>query len=207
MKNRVLCLFLIPICLFVLSIGANTAFCDDQNIRAKIGVQISSSGKSKLAKSRDRLKSGDLLRIYVHPEKASYIYVVYSDKKDISLLSMTQQRILSSSLVLPSVNEYYEIDGASKFERFTIICSPKEINEIPHFFDSNPSFKKWEALEKELDDKSKIQLNEKSDTPFAIAGNVRGGISPDQGSSLVKKLKIFTGKSMVVRKYEFKIKK
>ena len=160
MKQFILGLFVIPICFLMLLICSNTAFCDDIGIRAKIGIQISSSGKNKLAKSRDRLKPGDLLRIYVHPEKASYIYVVYSDKKDISLLSMTEQKILSSSFVLPSVNEYYEIDGKSNFERFTIICSPKAINEITQFFKSKPSLKKWKSLEQTLEEKSKIRLNE-----------------------------------------------
>ncbi len=49
-------------------------------------------------------------------------------------------------------------------------------------------------------------MNEKTDTPFAIAGNVRGGIVQDQ-DSVVKKLRIFTGNDMVVKKYEFKVKK
>ena len=206
MKRFILGLVVIPICFFILLIRLNTAFCDDIYIRAKIGIEISSSGKNKLAKSRDRLKPGDLLRIYVHPEKASYIYVVYSDRKNISLLSMTEQKILSASLVLPSVNEYYEIDGKNNFERFTIICSPKKINEIPQFFNSNPLFKEWESLEQTLDEKSRIQLSDKSDIPFAIAGNVRG-ISSDQSSSPIKKLRIFTGNYMVVKKYEFQVTK
>ena len=207
MKRLILGLFVIPICFFILLTRLDTVFCDDIYIRAKIGIEISSSGKNKLAKSRDRLKPGDLLRIYVHAEKASYIYIVYSDRKKISLLSMTEQNILSSSLLLPSVNEYYEIDGKSNFERFTIICSPKEINEIPQFFNSNPLFKEWESLEQTLDEKSRIQLSDKSDIPFAIAGNVRGGISFDQSSSPIKKLKIFTGNYMVVKKYEFQVSK
>ncbi len=207
MKQFFLGQFVISTCIFMLFIFFNTAFCSDIDFRAKIGIQINSLKKNKLAKSRDRLKPGDLLRIYVHPEKASYIYIIYSDGQDISLLSMIEQKILSSSLVLPSVNEYYEIDGKSNVERFTIICSPKEIVEITQFFKSNPSFENWEPLEQTLEEKSKIQLNDKSDIPFAIAGNVRSGLSPDQNSSMVKKLKIFTGNYMVVKKYEFRVAK
>jgi hypothetical protein len=199
--------WIVLLCIFMLFICLNTAFCDDTSIRAKIGIQISSSGKNKLAKSRDRLKTGDFLRIFVHPEKASYVYVVYSDRKDVSLLSVTEQKILSSSIVLPSVNEFYEIDGKSNFERFTIICSPKEIIEITQFFKSNPSFKKWESFEQTLVKKSRIQLNDRSDLPFPINGVARSQISPDQSSSIVKKLKIFTGNYMVVKKYEFRVAK
>jgi len=206
MKKIINCLFLAPICLFFILTACPDANGEENRIRAKIGIQITSTEKSRFAKARDRLKSGDLIRLYVHPEKASYIYVVYSDKNDISLLSMVNLKIKSASLVLPSTNEFYEIDGASAAEVFTIICSPVEMGEISEFFESSPSYVKWQSLEKELQAKSKIEMNEKTDTPFAIAGNVRGGIVQDQ-DSVVKKLRIFTGNDMVVKKYEFKVKK
>ncbi|MCP4022184.1 MAG: DUF4384 domain-containing protein [Desulfobacteraceae bacterium] len=195
----------VTISLFFLNSG--TSFAQSSLIRAKIGIQISSGEKLKLAKSRDRLKTGDLIRIVIHPEKASYIYVIYSDKNIVSLLSMVEQKIKSSTLVLPSVNDYYQIDGKSSFETFAIIISSKGISEIQSIFQSNPTIEKWSLLEQELKQKSKIKLNEKSDAPFAIAGNVRGGISSDPTKSVLKDLKIFSGNGMIVKKYEFKVKK
>lgn len=193
--------------LFYVVSGFSSAFPEDSIVRAKIGIQIKSKDKNSMAKSRDRLKSGDLLRIYIYPEKISYIYVVYSDKKKASLLNIVKQKELNSSLVLPSVNEYYEIDGNSAFEMFTIICSPIELSQISNLVSYDDSYVKWASLKEDLIQKSKIVLTEKSAAPFAIAGNVRGDIKSETNDSFIKKLHIFSGKSFVVKQYEFKVKK
>ncbi len=176
-------------------------------VRAKVGIKISSNEVVKLAKSKDRLKTGDLLNIYVRSTKASFIYVVHSDNKIATLLTRTEQKLIGSILVLPSTNEYYEIDGTSNFEKFCIIISPVELKKVNQLFDKTVSHDEWVAYEKALVEKSKVTLNEKSKTSFVIAGNVRGVKSDGGQDALVKQLKIFTGNSMVVKKYDFKIKK
>jgi len=192
--------------IYILS-SFSTAFSEDNIVRAKIGIQIRSEGRYSMAKSRDRLKPGDLLRIYVHPEKASCIYIIYSDKKKATLLNVVEQKILNSTLVLPSVNEFYEIDGNSPFEKFTIICSPKELSEIDDFINSDDSYANWKILENELVKNSRISLTERSDTPFAIVGNVRGIEKTDIGGSFERNLNIFSGNLFIVKKYEFRVKK
>jgi hypothetical protein len=186
-----------------------TTFCfsADDIIRAKIGIQIKSQDKTSMAKSRERLKSGDLLRIYVHPENPAYIYVVYSDKNEVTLLNIVEQKVVTSSLVLPSVNQYYLISGTSNVERFTIICSPAELPQIDNLLNSDKPLEKWTLLEKDLVGKSRIVLKEKTVTPFAIAGNVRSYSDSETNNSFVKKLHIFSGKSFVVKQYEFRVKK
>ena len=46
----------------------------------------------------------------------------------------------------------------------------------------------------------KIELDEKVNKPFAIAGTVRGGLKAES-------LKIFSGKELLVKRYQFQVKK
>lgn len=197
----------ISMSIFWLILSFSSALSQDNIARAKIGIQINSKNKNSIAKSRDRLKPGDLLRIYVHSEKPSYIYVIYSDKKTATLLNMVEQKILSSTLVLPSFNKYYAVNGENSFEMFTIICSPTELPEIDKLLNSDDSYEKWATLEKELILGSKMVLTEKSTAPFAIAGNVRGDGDSEAKDSFMKELHIFSGQSFVVKQYEFRVKK
>ena len=112
------------------------ALCQENNIRAKIGIQIKSGERAVRAKSRDRLRAGDLIRIYVHPERSSIVYVIHSDGKTATLLNLVQQKIQSSTLVMPSIQEFYQVDGASPKETFTIICSPRELKEALELFET-----------------------------------------------------------------------
>jgi hypothetical protein len=176
-------------------------------VRAKIGILVKSGDQILRAKSKDRLKAGDLLRIYVHPEVSSYLYVVHSDQKTVTLLTRVEQRIQSSTLVLPSVQEFYQVDGQSPMETFTVICSPKEVKEISSLAGSQMTPERWVSLEKDLLKKGEIDLAQKSEKPFAIAGNVRGAGDAAGGDAFVKELQIFSGKSILARQYEFSVKK
>jgi hypothetical protein len=175
-------------------------------VRAKIGILVKSGEQTTRAKSKDRLRAGDLVRIYVHPEFSSYVYVVYRDQKTVTLLNMVEQRIQSSSLVLPSVQEFYQIDGKSPAEIFTVICSPKEIKEISSLAGKRMTMDQWVALERELIKKGEIDLAQKSEKPFPIAGNVRGIGDAAGGDAFLKDIPIFSGKSILVRQYEFSVK-
>ncbi|MBN2124403.1 MAG: hypothetical protein JW821_08945 [Deltaproteobacteria bacterium] len=193
--------------LAVLIGGAVPCSADSQDgrIRAKVGILVQSGDRVKRAKSIDRLQSGDLLRIYVHPESRCYIYVIHTDKQTVTLLNLVEQRIQSSTLVLPSIQEFYQVDGKSATEAFTIICSPGELKELSALTDSKVSFEKWAALEKDLMERSRIDLDQAGDEkPFAIAGNVRGGAGSDR---FLDKLPIFSGKSLLVKRYEFQVAK
>ena len=85
-----------------------------------------------------------------------------------------------------------------------MICSPTEIREVAKLFNtSNVAQKNWLSLEKELVDKSKIELSQQADKPFQIAGNVRS-MNPDP---FLETLPISSGKSLVVKKYDFQVQK
>ena len=179
---------------------------EDDYVRAKIGIMIKSDNIAVRAKKRDRIRVGDLIRIYALPEKPSFVFIIHSDLKTATLLNQENKRVESTVLMLPSPQNYYEMDGQSSKELITIICSPEELPAVSELFKSEQApHAKWAALENELIEKSRIDLTQKAEKPFAIAGNVRGdAIAADP---FVEKLQTVSGKSFVARRYEFRVKK
>ncbi|MBF0303477.1 MAG: hypothetical protein HQK73_10570 [Desulfamplus sp.] len=195
--------------------AANTS-----RIRAKIGVQISSQDRIIRAKSKEILKPGDAVRLYVHSETSCYVYIIHTDGKNVSLLNITEQKIQSSTLIMPSAQAFYEIDGQSSMEKFTIICSPEKIQELSGMEKKNITNSEWTALETSFQKKSAILNADDEDEPFAIngnvasiAGNVRGITNSIKNSSganddpFLKELQIFSGNGLVIKTYQFQIKK
>lgn len=207
MKTLVRICFVLCICAALLTAGALPAVCQERMVRAKIGILVKSGDQVMRAKSRDRLKAGDLVRIYVHPEVSSYVYVVHTDQKRVTLLNMVEQKIQSSTLVLPSIQEFYQVDGESPVETFTIICSPDEVKEASALLSTAMTYERWASVEKELLKRGDIDLSQKAERPFAIAGNVRGPGDAGGGDSFISELQIFSGKALLVRQYEFTVKK
>jgi hypothetical protein len=158
-----------------------------------------------------KLRTGDFLRVYVLPEEDAYIYLVYTDKQKPTLLNnQTYKKKINKSTitVFPSESEFYQTDGTNPFESFTVICSPSEIPEIPQLLNSpHASHEKWALLEADLVRKSKIDISQKPEKPFSIAGNVRGPSGEANYPSLVNELLVFSGESFLVKKYEFAVKK
>jgi len=175
-------------------------------VRAKIGIQIRSGDTILRAKSRDRLKKGDYLRIYVHPEFSSHVYVVHSDQETATLLNTVRQGLQSSTLVMPSLQQYYQVDGESSRETFTIVCSSGELEEIPRLFkDGRIPQPEWAALEEDLEERGKIELGSDTEKPFALAGNVRGVGNDALGDAFFDRLRVSSGKSIIVKKFVFQV--
>ncbi len=209
------------LCFCLLGLG-DLGLADDTQarIQAKIGIKLLVGGKIRRAKAVEkRLKAGDGFQIYVQPKfDTAYIYIVYSDQNTVMRLNTSEQTTIKErgQIKIParenlgkeqtqnkSVEELvYEFDGNSSKEYVTIICSPVKISEIDKFFDAPEiTYDKWRALEKEFIEKSQIELEETVDAPLSIAGGLRG-IDPFWGY-----LPLFSGKSLVIKKYEFSIKK
>jgi hypothetical protein len=200
--------FLLFLCVFLVAGMINPVDAQENVIRAKIGLQIRSGDRIIRAKSKDRLKAADLIRIYVHPEENSHIYVVHSDIKESALLNIVQKKIQSSLLVMPSSQGFYQVDGNSPNEVFTIIVSPDELPEVSDLLGTgNIPYPKWVEVEKMLIEKGRIGLTQDVEKPFPIAGNVRGLSGVGDIDPFVSKLQIFSGKSILVKKYEFEVKK
>lgn len=209
MIRPALCLPLVLLALtFSLSSWTPVSADSEDIVRAKIGIQVVSGDRVDRAKSRDRIKTGDMLRIYVHPERGSYVYVVHSDQQTATLLNAVEQRIQGSTLVMPSLHQYYQVDGTSSVEIFTIVCSPKELVRVSEIMrHGQTSHTEWASLADELSAVSRIDLTQTSERPFAIAGNVRGhgGMSQASGDPFSESLQIFSGRSLLVKQYEFRV--
>ena len=176
-------------------------------VRAKVGIQVRSGEHTAPAKTTEMVKTGDFLRVYVVPENDAYVYVVHNDGKNLTLLNAqnaTTKAAKGLPVMLPAPEKFYQVDGGSDKESITVICSPTEIREVASLLNSpNVPQRNWLSLEKELQDKSKIDLAQPTDKPFQIAGNVRSmGNDP-----FVNTLAIYSGKSLVVKKYDFQVQK
>ena len=177
-------------------------------VRAKVGIQVHSGERTVSAKSTETIKTGDLLRIYVVPEDEAYVYVVHNDGKNPTLLNAQNAttKVTKGELVtLPAPESFYKIDGGSDKESIIVLCSPTELREVASLFSApNVTQKNWLSLEKALLDKSKIDLSQPTDKPFQIAGNVRSISSNDP---FLNTLVIYSGKSLVAKKYDFQVQK
>lgn len=176
-------------------------------VRAKIGIELAFGDISFRAKAVDRIKAGQNFRIYVIPETDSHVYVVHTDHKTVTLLNYSIVS-MGSKLVLPSAGNYFQIDGLSKKESLTIICSKNKLSNVHTALSTkNLSHPKWKKLEKTLLSKSKIDLAETSDKPFAIAGNVRGmaGKPKERPAWSLANIPLYSGKSSLVKRFRFNV--
>lgn len=206
MRAWIRTLILLCIGMVLLVLAPMSAISQEGTVRAKIGILVKSDGQAaRPARSADRIRALDMLRIYVHPEANAFVYVVHTDRKAVTLLSMVEHRIHSSTTVLPSIQDFYQVDGRSPVEAFTIICSPSELKELSALTTRMP-YERWTALEADLLKRGEIDLAQRSEKPFAIAGNVRGGKDKSQ-DPFVKDLKIFSGRTVLVKRYEFSVAK
>lgn len=202
MTNAFVCL--VSLCFLFFCIRPTLAQ-EVNRVRAKIGIRIKTGDRVLQAKAMEELKAGDLIRIYVHPELSSWVYVVHTDQKKVTLLNMSHQKIHSSTLVLPSVQETYAVDGMSPEEAFTIICSPREIMELTALSGADMPYERWLALERDLMDRSKIEMGQQTERPFPIIGNVRGDVL-SEGDPFLVEIPIFSGRDVLVKKYKFRIR-
>lgn len=176
-------------------------------VRAKIGIQVSSNGSIVRARAEHAIRTGDRLRIFIIPEDDVYIYVVHEDEENITLLNGDGHREIikkGSIVVYPHYNSYYQVDRWNKKVSITIVCSPIEILEISKIFNSTAiSYEKWVLIKNHLIERSRIILFDKPEKPFEIAGDVRG-VTKDP---FFKNLKVFSGNSLLLKRYEFKVEK
>lgn len=188
-------------------VAGNTAFAEQILVRAKVGIQIKSGQSLSRAKASETIKAGDMLRIFVQPEADAWVYVVHSDAATASLLNLVRQQRQAVTIVMPSLQEFYQVDGKSPSETFTVVCSSAEITEMAELVQKGRlDHKAWAAIEDKLTQKGKIELATQGEKPFALAGNVRGA-GPGAGEDpFAANLPIFSGNGVLVKKYAFTVK-
>lgn len=184
------------------------AIVAQDRVRAKVGIQVHSGNRTAPAKMIQTVKAGDFLRVYVVPEDDAYIYVVHNDGKNLTLLNAQNAatKVMKGGLVtLPVPEKFYRIDEGSDTESITVLCSPTELREVASLFSTpNVPQQNWLSLEKALLDKSKIDLSQPTDKPLQIAGNVR---SMSNNDPFLNNLVIYSGQSLVAKKYTFQVQK
>ena len=176
-------------------------------ISAKIGMQLTSENSTARAKTQERARKGDLLRLYVIPSDAGHVYVVHSDGQTATLLNKDMQRAQVQKnvlITLPDDKSFYQIDGNSPTERFTIVCSTTPVPEMQALLPSGKlAHSAWLQIEKALLERGKIDLSSEVDKPIAMAGNTRAAESP----TFVEALPMYSGKSVLVKYYDFTVAK
>ncbi|MFZ0927128.1 MAG: hypothetical protein WAN11_00905 [Syntrophobacteraceae bacterium] len=191
----------------LLGVGAVAVFSQPGMLSARIGILIDSGEQLIRARGQERIKPGDWLRIYVQPEEACHVYIVHTDHKTVTLLGTYEEMSPGAQLVLPGLLEFYEVDGESPTEAFTIICSTVKLNDISALFNSKVTYKSWAAMEEKLLKQGKIDLSQKPDKPSPIAGNVRALTGSNKDDPFILGLPIYSGNNILVKRYEFNVKK
>ena len=183
-------------------------FTPNDTVKAKIAILHKSGDIYNPLKTKDRLRAGEMLRIFVLPVNPPmvdcFVYVVHSGDKESFLLCKTQLKSAKDTLLLPNSHDYYIFDEGGVKEKITIFCTAKKINEIEKLFAKSelaPS-SSWNDIETKLIALNKSNLNEDSDKPFPIAGNV-SAINED----FMETMQLFVGTDMLIRKYEIEVKK
>jgi hypothetical protein len=182
---------------------------EEEIARAKIRIQITSGQVTRRAKKRDRIKAGDSLQIYISPEfDSASIYVMYDNQESVEqLYKKEDHQFLGNIIVIPG-EDRYTIDGKHQSEQFTIICSPQPLSDIDEFLESQArSPAKWQQLEQQLIEQSQLDVSDEISKPWRIAGAVRGDPFLAEALAILEKSPIFSGKTLVIRKYELRVEK
>jgi hypothetical protein len=181
---------------------------EDGFVRARVGIQVVSEGRTFRAGPNETLRAGDFVRIYVFPDTVSHVYILHTDGGQTSILYHEELGIGSKPVILPSSKTYYRIDGNSSLEHFSIIVSPWDVEELQGA-DRNPmSYDRLVAVEKQLTNKDSLDLSIKPREKILLAGNVRGLKTDSETVDpfLIDSPK-YTGKGILVKPYEFTIQK
>lgn len=185
-------------------------FCPVSNaqelIEAKIGIWIESGQNGLMAKHNQKLKAGDELRIYVVPASDAYIYVVHSDNKTVTLLTPEEQQEVtrkSSLFIFPGPDAFLQVDGSSKIEHLTIICSKRKLKEMATIHNSkSPPVENWALLREDLTRKSKIAAGDTTQLPPDLAGNVRA----IDINEFLRQLPSYKGRSLLIKHTTFRVR-
>jgi hypothetical protein len=179
---------------------------EDSLVAARIGVQLVSGDVVRRARSRDRVRQGDQLRIYVEPESRAHIYIIHTDYKTLTLVEDGRRATDASKRVMsPVPPKFYDVDGTSAREVITVLVSPQPLEEVTGVFEGVvTNYGQWKQVEDKLASRSRIDLSEEVEKPYAIAGNVRQLYEED---AFAEHLITYSGKSLIVKRFEFRVEK
>jgi hypothetical protein len=202
------------LCLAMLLIGSSTGVkAEDADIvRVKIGIRIrGEDGQERWAKTRDTVASGDRYRLYVAPETIAYAYALYIGAGGI-VEPLGDRRYIDVPVlafpvgVWPSIRELYRVDASGPQERIVTICSPAALPAVEQIVKAGQvGLDVWEPLEQQLRDASAIDLSRRVEKPWDIAASVRGQ-HQELYVWLHAELPTYSGNTLVIKQYEFRIR-
>ena len=190
--------------LFRATIGIKINYCTAPKSDRLLLCKKSDNWQNRKAKVNDRLRSGDKLSVYVKPEENSFVYLINSNAKTASLIALDDNLSARSLRVFPSFKESYQVDGNEDVELFSIICSSKKLPRINQLFSGGAvAVEKWRTLENIFIEDNQIITPSKPEEQLQFGGSLR---SPDS-NPFIKTLSISSGKALIVRRYQFDVKK
>lgn len=185
-----------------------------ERVSARVGIEIQDGAAKRSAKAYEDVKAGDKFRIYALPESGEqYLYVVYADQENVEQLNDPEKEAVIAKdnlLLLPSCqeDELYKFDEKSARVAITLIGSAVRLPELETLFKTAENLPaKWAELEQNLMAQNKIELSTPPLKPYFLAGSTRGICNGKGDAAFLEKLKVSSGKAMVVKKYEFRIQK
>ncbi len=187
---------------------------DNQEIvRARIGIEVRSGGRSRPARMYDRvIAADDTYRIFAIPESdPGYIYIVYADHETVALLNEPEEIVIPKNMFLlsPASEDYadfYQFAEESPEVAITIICSATKLSVLEKLLSNEEySVAAWQEVERQLMQNSKIdELSKIPEKPWPLAGVTREKV-PKKITDFLGKLRISSGKAMVMKRYEFRV--
>lgn len=191
------------ISVLILSISI-LCFTQSDTIKAKIAILHKAGEIYSPLRTRDRLRVGEMLRIFVLPGTDCFAYVIHTGNEKSTLLGKQQIEAAKDTLILPNPFDFYIFDEAGTKEKIAIICSSEKISEIENLFkkSENISALSWKSVEEKIVTKNKPKLSETSEKPFPMAGNV-SAVNED----FIETMNFFEGEKLIIRKYEIEVKK
>lgn len=163
-----------------------------------------SGNNYKPLRSSDRVRAGEMLRIFIEPYNNCYVYVVNTDSAGSSILFDNSVEAGKDTLILPSRDEFYIYDEKSTNSKLTIFCALKKIQDVEKLFSHSKQVKEtaWNKVESSLVNKFEKSFKGKSEKPFSIAGNVSAA-----NEEFLEKQRVLSGKDVIIRKYEIEVQK
>ncbi|MFZ0454094.1 MAG: hypothetical protein WAM24_10100 [Ignavibacteriaceae bacterium] len=173
-------------------------------IKAKIAILHKSGDDFTVLRSNDRLRAGEMIRIFVQPENDCYVYIIHSDNSESTLLYDKKVSSKKDTLILPSTSEFYVFDDKSPTAKVDIFCSVKKIDDINKLFKDSDMVRlsSWSLIEEKLFKEYKKNFTDKSEKPFPMAGNVSA-----VNDEFLNRQLVLSGKGAIIRRYDLEIKK
>lgn len=185
----------VSVCGFFLLFGGSAQSGEAPVLGRRVAIQwafgaLPAGGGELRAMGRESvLKTGDRLKMMVQLDKTGYVYVLHQDAgEEITLLfpngleQFDSDYRIGQAYYVPRGEDWYELDGKTGREVFTLIVSPERLTDLEKLYTCYASSQGEQRGEwkKRLQDeiralkKQQLELAAPAERPVTIGGTVRG---------------------------------